>query len=311
MTGAGSRASIPPTDHRVVALVGVLVALVVGLAAGWQVLRDQPLVDVPTLEPVAPGSAQELAEQLDAHDYHWPPQGAVPAIQVKAFPPDLDSLTVPQRKAVFFRSLLPLVLHQNAVIRDRRQRLRGMFAATEPPSSGTAAAAFLQRMQERYRVTGDLAESTVRARLLRRVDTVPPALTLAQAANESGWGTSRFTREGNNLFGEWTWSADEGMLPRRRAEGATHRVRIFPDLQASVRAYMRNLNTGNAYRELRRLRATRRQSGQTPTALELAGGLLRYSERGSAYVREIRSMIRQNGLDALPQLTLRGADSNG
>ena len=309
MTGADPRAAISPTDHRVVALVGILVALVVGLAAGWHVLRERPLVDVPTLEPVNIGSAQELAERLDSYDYNWPPRRAVPAIEIKAFPPDLDSLSVPRRKSVFFRSLLPLVLHQNAVIRDRRQRLRGIFPTNEPPAPGTAAAAFLERMRERYRVTGDLAEPNVRARLLRRVDAVPPALALAQAATESGWGTSRFTREGNNLFGEWTWNADEGMIPQQRAEGATHRVRIFPDLQASVRAYTRNLNTGDAYREFRRLRATRRQSAQAPTALELAGGLRRYSERGSAYVREIRSMIRHNGLDALPQLTLRRGDN--
>lgn len=97
------------------------------------------------------------------------------------------------------------------------------------------------------------------------------------------------------------------MIPAQREEGATHRVRVFADLQASVRGYIHNLNVGSAYQELRRRRARTRAESSTPDGLNLAGGLFRYSERGEAYIREIRAMIRQNDLHRLPDLKL--ADS--
>lgn len=302
-------ATVSPRDPRVLALAATLVAMLAGVYLGWQVIRDlEPArgggAAGPPLSPLTARSAEQLADRLDALGYNWPPGGPVPRIHVRTLPNDLDTLAVERRKGVFFRSLLPLVLRENADLRQQRRRLQSLLGSGGLPPPDSADGRFLQRMQERFRVAGDPSEAELRRRLLRRVDTVPPSLALAQAANESGWGTSRFTREGNNLFGEWTYQPGEGMMPARREEGATHRVRAFADLQASVRGYMHNLNTGSAYQGLRQRRARARADGSAPDGLDLAGGVLRYSERGEAYVREIRAMIRQNNLHRLPELEL-------
>jgi cytochrome c oxidase subunit 2 len=126
------------------------------------------------------------------------------------------------------------------------------------------------------------------------VDAVPAALVLAQAANESGWGTSRFAQEANNLFGMWTWDKDAGLLPERRAANARHFVRVFNNLRGAVDNYLHTINTGPAYRELRMLREQQRLRGEPLSAWKLAAGLSRYSERGEEYVAEIRSIIRFN-----------------
>ena len=129
-----------------------------------------------------------------------------------------------------------------------------------------------------------------------RVDEVPVSLVLAQAANESGWGTSRFAAEGNALFGQWSFGGS-GMLPsEQRASLGDYRVAAFESPLLSVIAYMRNLNTHNAYARLRELRAAARAAGEEPSGYELAAGLDRYSERGQDYVDELRSMIDFNGL---------------
>jgi Bax protein len=144
----------------------------------------------------------------------------------------------------------------------------------------------------------------VRKKLLGRLDIIPPALALAQAAIESGWGTSRFAREGNSLFGQWTYVNSKGLEPNQRDEGATHFVASFPDLRASVRAYMRNLNTGNAYHEFRTARAATRAAGQPLQASKLAEHLHRYSQRGEDYVSEIRRLINSPSIAALDQTRL-------
>jgi Bax protein len=145
----------------------------------------------------------------------------------------------------------------------------------------------------------------VQQRLLRRVDEVPVALALAQAAIESGWGTSRFVHQANNLFGHWTYRHDRGLVPREREAGKTHRVRIFTTLRSSVQAYLHNLNTGRAYRHLRLLRAILRENDQPLDGEHLAAGLLHYSERGQAYVDEVRTLIRSNHLTHFETVRLR------
>ncbi|MFO7857402.1 MAG: glucosaminidase domain-containing protein, partial [Ectothiorhodospiraceae bacterium] len=138
---------------------------------------------------------------------------------------------------------------------------------------------------------------------------VPPSMAMAQAANESGWGRSRFAKEANNLFGVWTWDPEHGLRPERRAEGASHFVRVFPDLRASVRNYLYTINIGSAYEPLRQRRAEFRDRGKGVSGIQLSQGLERYSERGAAYVEEIQGMIRSNGLDELGQPELREVEA--
>lgn len=275
------------------------------LALLLQLYVAEPLRDAHgfhiALTAVRTDSAAELSGRMA--DYVWPPAGPVPRLGVIAFPHDLSELSVAERKSMFFRVVLPLAMAENARIERIRARVEQTFARGHL-YRGTHDYRFVRRVAREYRVTGSLNDPSTRAALLRRVDVIPLGLVLAQAANESAWGTSRFVREGNALFGQWTWVADAGITPLRRAAGARHRVRAYADLRGSVRAYLHNLNTGHAYGELRVLRERMRGRGRIPDAFELAGALQRYSERGPAYVAELRSLMRSNDLDTLPPVTL-------
>jgi Bax protein len=131
-------------------------------------------------------------------------------------------------------------------------------------------------------------------KMLIHVDKIPASLALIQAAKESGWGTSYFAREGNNLFGHWCFEKGCGIIPRRRPEGATYEVRTFDDVADSVRAYIRNLNSHPAYREVRMQRYRMRLAGKQPDAHLMAGGLEHYSGIGMKYVETVREMIEGN-----------------
>jgi Bax protein len=130
---------------------------------------------------------------------------------------------------------------------------------------------------------------------LRKVDIVPPSLALSQAIIESGWGKSRFVREANNIFGQWTYSG-VGIIPEERSEGATHRIRVFRDLEDSVANYMLNLNIGWAYNDFRIKRYELRMSGKELDGHTLATTLLKYSSTGQVYVDKVQSLINDNNL---------------
>lgn len=275
----------------------------------------------PALQPIATASAVRLATLFDAIDYAWPPTQRVPAIAVEHFPADMAALPVDTKKKVFLKTVLPLVLAENAHIRKQRQFILAQFAAGHT-RAGTAGYDRLQRLAAHYRIDKPLDDPQVRAGLLRRVDTLPPPLVLAQAAKESGWGTSYFAREANNLFGMWTWNADAGIAPRGLNGDAEHYVRVFGTLRDSVRAYLYTINVGRAYKKLRAIRAEMRAAAGTPRALKLAGTLENYSAHGKRYNAAVRAIIAQNGLDGLGELGLRsvgesliavadGADASG
>jgi len=166
--------------------------------------------------------------------------------------------------------------------------------AGEDESADQAA---LSEDAERILAAGEvLSHYELVKELVRRVDVIPTSLVLAQAANESGWGTSRFAREGNNIFGQWCFDEGCGLVPNRRGEDASHEVRAFASVDAAVRAYFRNLNTHPSYEDLRTLRASMRMQGLKLNSMVLARGLTRYSERGMDYVEELQDMIRINEL---------------
>lgn len=255
------------------------------------------------LIPIKPPSAEALKNIFSNEDYAWPPQDTVPPYAVQNLPYGLDTLDPDEKKTVFYRALLPIVLAENARIWNERVFLLQQFG------SGTVdvhsdAGIELARIAERYRVDGDLNDPTTRDTLLRRVDVVPVTLVLAQAAQESGWGTSRFALESNNLFGIWTWDEDAGSVPLNRRGDATHMVRIYPDIETSVRAYLHNIDIGFAYTDFRDLRADMRAAGKPLDPFQLAGALDRYSAAGDLYVNDIRAMLRSDELDKLSSLTL-------
>jgi len=197
------------------------------------------------------------------------------------------------RKRVFFKTVLPAVLRANARIRDQRHFLHRVAVKKAAGVTLDPATRWrLHDLADRYETQPDKL-----ATLRMRVDVIPPSLALAQAAIESGWGGSRFAQNANALFGQRTYDCEScGLKPKGYESDPDFVVRGFPTIFASVRAYMHNLNTHQAYVELRRRRWRARQEGHALDGRDLAAGLLRYSERGMAYVEDVRAIIASNDL---------------
>lgn len=294
---------VPYAPRWRVALDALPLTLALILALYWflAIERSETSQELVPLRPVSAASAAELETVFAAAEYTWPPVGPVPRLALQELPPDLADLPVERRKALFFSALTPLILAENEQLRQTRAWLQDILLRS---SWSTEEQQQLAALAERYAVKGKLNDPVTQRRLLERIDEIPLGLALAQAAKESGWGTSRFAQEARNLFGVWTWDAKNGLIPAGRQPGQRHLVRVFPNLQAAVRNYLHTLNTGAAYTPLRRLRAQMRAAGEPLQPLVLAAGLERYSERRAAYVREVRWMIRINGLEQLDSLPL-------
>lgn len=230
---------------------------------------------------------------------------AVPRVAASAVPVDLDTIEiVERRKALFFRMVLPLVLMANEQIEADRARIRRLRnQQLDGVALSDADSAWLARQWESYGVEPDAWEV-----LLRRVDIIPPSLAMAQAAIESGWGTSRFARHGNALFGQWVWGDDaDGIIPEDRVDGATHKIRAFDTPLDAVVAYIKNLNTHRAYRSFRTIRANLRRQGAGINGMTLADGLESYSEKGREYIKLVRGIIADNQLRPFDRARLRDA----
>jgi len=210
--------------------------------------------------------------------------------------PDFTSYEAgPARKSEFFSFVRPLVEAENARVLAERRHL---LALADQAGYGWLDRIWLDRLAEQYRLDPEEYDTAALVdELLLRVDAVPVSLALAQAAKESGWGTSRFAREGYNLFGEWCYQLGCGLVPRKRGEGRTHSVERFLSPEQSVASYLRNINTHDGYDAFREERARMRAAGKPLSGVHLAGTLGQYSERRQDYVREVRRMIRVNDLE--------------
>lgn len=231
----------------------------------------------------------------------------VPPLIVQSLPDDFaEGMTPGIKKTSFFKTLLPMVLLANDRIRQERQVLLQIVAQLETNQRiDDRQRHQLRTLKQRYKVQGELLNFETLKSLMRRVDEIPAALVLAQAANESAWGTSRFVREGNNLFGEWTFSPGSGIVPLERPEGEIYEVRRFNNLYDSILSYLQNLNTHPAYQSLRLLREEARQQGRKPSGIELAEGLVNYSTRREFYVSDLQKIIRTNNLQRFSAASLR------
>ncbi len=204
------------------------------------------------------------------------------------------------KKQAFFSYLVPKIETANArILRDRRALLKLRQTLSNSSPLPWFARVQLNNIAARYHIKPDGATSdaSLLERALSRANIVPTPLVLIQAAKESGWGTSKFARRGNNLFGQQCFTAGCGFVPAARSAGRRHEVASFKTADAAVVAYLNNLNTHPRYGELRRIRASLDAAGQPLTGRALADGLLAYSERGQAYVDEVKAMIRQNDLE--------------
>ncbi|MEP3562182.1 MAG: glucosaminidase domain-containing protein [Marinobacter sp.] len=209
--------------------------------------------------------------------------------------PDFSTIRdTTERKAAFFSFLYPrIVLANSRILIERHylETLRTKSELSEAERQWLAAHAARLRIDE---VTGSEAQFTL---LEKRIGVIPPSLILAQAANESAWGTSRFATKGNNLFGQWCFSKGCGLVPLSRVAGASHEVARFGSPYGSIRAYITNLNRHPTYQRVRDVRHQALQNENPLSGVAMAGGLLGYSERGEDYVKEIRAMIRYNNLE--------------
>ena len=212
----------------------------------------------------------------------------VKPIYLTKLPKDLKTLgNTKKKRELFIKILLPLILDENEKIIDDRKKL---FKILSKNFNTVGERVWLKRRFKQYKI-----EDQDLAKLKMRMDIIPVSLALAQAANESGWGTSRFALEGNALFGQWTWSK-KGLSPEDQDPNTTHKVLQFQVLKASVKAYKNNLNTHNAYKEFREVRAELRQENKQITGLDLTKYLKAYASIGEKYVRILEDIIVNNSL---------------
>ena len=212
----------------------------------------------------------------------------VKPIEISLLPIELKNIeSTKKRKDLFIKIVLPLILEENARIKLDRKRL---FAILNKNNNSDSEKKWLKRKFKQYGVTkNDLSTLKI------RMDEIPVSLAIAQAAKETGWGTSRFATEGNALYGQWTYTGD-GIKPSAADNNSSHKVMRFKVLKASVRAYQRNLNTHSGYREFRRQRAIQRDNEEELDSLKLVEFLDKYAETGSEYTKVLKQIIKQNSL---------------
>jgi len=252
----------------------------------WPVRYQQPQANhqrLPTPQPPATIRTEEETKKVTSGSTASPTK-AISHENIKA------------KKQGFIERLLPAIEQENTRLRQQRQRaLKLLQPLAKPQTLSQENRDWLQRMAKSYRVKGNpLTDSSAGEELLQKIDIIPASLTLAQAANESAWGQSRFAREANNLFGIWTYDASQGLEPKQRESGKQHLVRKFDSIEDSVSHYMLLLNSHPAYQKLRDLRHELRQQQKPLDGQTLAAGLEKYSAKGERYIERIRTLIRQN-----------------
>ena len=212
----------------------------------------------------------------------------VKPIYLTKLPKDLKTLgDTKKKRELFIKILLPLILDENQKITQDRKKL---FKILGKNFNTAGERVWLKRRFKEYKI-----EDKDLAKLKMRMDIIPVSIALAQAANESGWGTSRFALEGNALFGQWTWSK-KGISPKNKDPNQSHKILQFQILKASVRAYKNNLNTHDAYQEFREVRAQLREEGKPIIGLDLTKYLKAYAAIGEKYVAILDDIIEKNSL---------------
>ena len=208
--------------------------------------------------------------------------------QLTRLPKELKNIESPKkRKKLFIKIVLPLIIEENLKIRFDRKKL---FEILNKSNTTKRDEAWLELKFKQYGI-----KNKNLSKLKIRMDEIPVSLAIAQAAKETGWGSSRFAQEGNALFGQWTWSG-EGIVPLDLKKDEKHKVAKFKILKASVRAYQRNLNTHSSYKEFRIERAIQRDNDEKLNSLELVNYLEKYAETGKDYTEALKKIINQNSL---------------
>jgi Bax protein len=212
----------------------------------------------------------------------------VKPVPITLLPNEIKKIdNIKKKKEMFIQIILPLIIKENNKIRIDRNTL---FQVLNKNNNTDLEKKWLEKKYKQYGVKyNDLSTLKI------RMDEIPASLAIAQAAKETGWGTSRFAKEGNALFGQWTWSGD-GLKPKDADQNMGHKVMKFKILQLSVRAYLRNLNTHASYKDLRKARAELRDIEKPLDSIILSSHLDKYAETGSKYIEVLQKIIQQNNL---------------
>jgi len=219
----------------------------------------------------------------------------VKPIYFTRLPKDLDTIkSIKEKKETFLQILLPLVVAENEKIKEDRKYLLKILKENESVESKK----WLNKKYKAYKVSDkNISE------LIEKIDIIPTSIALAQAAKESGWGTSRFALEGNAIYGQWTWNGD-GIAPLERTKDQNHKILKFPLLRASVKAYISNLNSHRGYKKFRVKRYEMRKQNKKLTGLDLIHELDNYAQTGKEYTKILEKIIKQNDLDELETVTI-------
>lgn len=244
----------------------------------------------------------ELFDELDYTPETWQAGiRSIPRVYISNVPERWrgrvsNEISILLKKQLFFRVLAPLILRSNEIILIDRKRL---IALQERSAIEGEDAEWLVALVIRYGVIDKNTEkrsAETLVELLKRVDIVPVSLALAQAAEESGWGTSRFADQGNAIFGQWTWG-EQGILPNEQRAGlGNYKIASFDSPLESIQSYMHDLNTNTAYGDLRARRSAMRLAGESVLGWDLAESLTSYSERGEEYIKSLHAIMRVNKL---------------
>ena len=226
----------------------------------------------------------------------------VKPIYLSQLPKDLDRLkNTKTKKDTFIKIVMPLILDENKKILENRKKL---FKILGKSTNSMGEKRWLKRRFKEYGIKkGDITELKV------RMDIIPASIAIAQAAKESGWGTSRFALEGNAMFGQWTWSKN-GIEPTEKSGNQDHKILRFSMLRSSVKAYKNNLNTHRGYREFREKRAELRKNNKKISGLKLVNYLHNYAATGKNYTKILKMIINQNGLTDFDDATLINSDKS-
>jgi Bax protein len=219
----------------------------------------------------------------------------VKPIYFTRLPKDLNEIkSVTRKKETFLQILLPLVVAENeSILRDRKYLLKILKKNQSEKSRN-----WINKKYKKYKVSNKNIDE-----LIEKIDIVPVSIALAQAAKESGWGTSRFALEGNAIFGQWTWS-QAGIEPLEKTAGQKHKILKFPLLRASVKAYIMNLNSHNGYKSFRKKRFEIRNANKKLSGLDLIHELDNYAQTGKEYTKILEKIIKQNDLDEFESVTI-------
>lgn len=224
--------------------------------------------------------------------------------------PNFSSFTNSQnKKQAFFDFLFPIIVDENLFLMNIRKQLKELEQKYKLQSLNADETEWLFELKKDYLLESEDIEIILQT-LLKQIDIIPPSLVLAQAAIESGWGTSRFAKKANNLFGHWCFSKGCGLVPKKRDDNKGHEVAKFDTVNESIRAYLKNLNSFHRYEGFRTLRAQSSIKQTGKGVLKLVPGLEAYSEQGKLYIKKVTNLIKHNKLQRFDSLFIEQIEKN-